>query len=54
MGCVTSFFGYDITCGCVMSHGVSDVILGCEVVLGGLRHMGFVTSQLVCDVILGV
>ena len=48
MGCVMSFLGYDITCGCVTSHGVCDVIL--EV----LRHMGVVTSFGVCDITMGV
>ena len=44
MGVVTSFLGSDITCGCVTSHGV------CDVILGVLRHMGVVTSLGVCDV----
>ena len=48
MGCVTSFLGSDITCGCVTSHGV------CDVILGVLRHMGVVTSFGVCDIILEV
>jgi len=34
MGVVRSFLGSDITCGCVTSHGV------CDVILGVLRHMG--------------
>ena len=55
MGCVTSFWGYDITCGCVTSHGVFDVILGvCDVTLGVLHHLGVVTSFGVCDVTMGV
>ena len=52
---MSSFWGYDITCGGVTSHGVYDVILGvCDVILGVLRHMGVVTSHGVCDVILVV
>ena len=55
MGCVTSFWGYDITCGSVTSHGVCDVILGvCDVTLGVLHHLGVVTSFGVCDVTMGV